>query len=638
MMTRRDLGRSLAAAPWLGAAAASGSGAPRDLLGKACSPTQVRLHLLTRNQWRPFPPAADRAGWEALPPAVRKRYVDAGEKCLAAKWPALPATLFLGYVRTGNRSEYERESFARRSMLRALVFAEAAEGKGRFLDQILNGLWAICEETYWGVPAHIGVQKAGPGLPDEAEPTMDLFAGETGALLAWALYFHGPALDGISKLIRERIHLEVDRRILTPCLERGAHWMTLGMNWNPWCNSNWTTCNLLLERDEKRREAALAKSAQSVDHFLNAYGDDGGCDEGPGYWGRAGGALFDWLELVHSATDGKISIYEHPLVAEIGRYIYRAHIGGDWFINFADASAKTRPNGALVYRYGRRVADEPMAELGAWLMERYGDRDGDLWLQFHGGDRLRTTARRAPLVRDVWLKDIQVMTARQKAGSTEGFYIAALGGHNAEAHNHNDVGSFVVFYNGEPVIVDAGVETYTAKTFSKDRYTIWTMQSAYHNLPTINGVMQKAGREFAASNVSHSATDECTEFALNLEKAYPVEAGIETWRRTLKLDRRAGTIVLTDRYAMKSASPQISVSFIICRPPRRVDDRTGIVDTAAGPVRISYEGPWLEAEVEPIPITDSRLGGVWGDRLYRVLLKAGSAPQSGEWRITFSAA
>ncbi len=90
---------------------------------------------------------------------------------------------------------------------------------------------------------------------------------------------------------------------------------------------------------------------------------------------------------------------------------------------------------------------------------------------------------------------------RSSEGSAEGLYLAAQGGHNAESHNHNDVGNFIVYADGEPAIIDVGVETYTAKTFSAQRYEIWTMQSAYHNLPTVNGVMQGAGRQFEARDV-----------------------------------------------------------------------------------------------------------------------------------------
>ncbi len=66
--------------------------------------------------------------------------------------------------------------------------------------------------------------------------------------------------------------------------------------------------------------------------------------------------------------------------------------------------------------------------------------------------------------------------------------MAAKGGFNNESHNHNDVGTFSLYVNTIPVILDAGVGTYAKQTFGKDRYTIWTMQSNYHNLPMINGI------------------------------------------------------------------------------------------------------------------------------------------------------
>ena len=44
--------------------------------------------------------------------------------------------------------------------------------------------------------------------------------------------------------------------------------------------------------------AAVHKILRSLDNFIDPYHDDGGCDEGPGYWSRAGGSLFDCLELL----------------------------------------------------------------------------------------------------------------------------------------------------------------------------------------------------------------------------------------------------------------------------------------------------------------------------------------------------
>lgn len=46
-----------------------------------------------------------------------------------------------------------------------------------------------------------------------------------------------------------------------------------------------------------------------------------------------------------------------------------------------------------------------------------------------------------------------------------GVVFLAKGGHNDEEHNHNDVGSFSIALDGDPLVVDAGVNTHTAQTF-----------------------------------------------------------------------------------------------------------------------------------------------------------------------------
>ena len=263
---------------------------------------KLRDVLVPRDEWHPFPVASERDAWERIPESVRKAHITRGEKALGYVWPQATATLFLEYARNGNRSNYQRRvRDARRSALCDLVIAECMEGEGRFVDDIANGVWATCEESFWGVPAHIGRQKAGAGLPDITEPIVDLFAAEASSLLAWTSYLLGPRLDEVSPHLRRRIELEIDRRILTPNLERSFGWMGFGRrgrrvnNWNPWINSNWLTSSLLSEPDSERRLASVARSLESLDNFIDPYPRDGGCDEGPGYWNRAGGAMFDCL-------------------------------------------------------------------------------------------------------------------------------------------------------------------------------------------------------------------------------------------------------------------------------------------------------------------------------------------------------
>ncbi len=626
---------------------AAGSASRPDM--SALFPEEVLAETLPApGEWMPFPRYGERSFWLGLPEAARKAQVQRAESNIGQPWPELPATLYLEFATVGNRSNYEAPYFERRKRLADLVLAECMEGRGRFTDEIVNGLWLIMEETSWVIPAHAGMQKAGVGLPDITEPVVDLFSAETAALVAWTVYLLGDELSKVSPLITSRCRMEVEQRVLTPCLERDDFWwMGFGTdhinNWNPWVNSNWLASLLLMENDPRRRVAAVAKILRSLDRFIGSYHDDGGCDEGPSYWGRAGASLFDCLEWLYSASGGRIDVYSYPLIANMGRYIYRANIDGPWFINFADASAKVGINYELVWRYGKRIGDSLMEGFGAWAansaLERNPAPRGYLGRRLWTLVNLRELSAaegRQPHVRDVWLDGIQVMAARSEQGSAEGFYLAAKGGHNNESHNHNDVGNFIVYFNGQPVLVDAGVGVYTAKTFSSSRYEIWTMQSAYHNLPTVNGAMQQPGREFAAGDIRYNADDNTASLSLELAGAYPADAGIESWRRTLAL-QRGKEVRIEDDFALAKRDGELMMSLIT--PCRVYPGDAGVIllegdnEGESFSVGVRYAKK-LRLEVETIELDDSRLRASWGDKLYRITLHAGpDSPQKDKWTI-----
>lgn len=636
--------QALAATGVLGVPTATASPANPHRLSGAWQPDSIANVLLDRAAWNHFPQASNREAWESLSRDSRAACIAEGEKALAVSWETLPATLFLEYVRTGDRSRFEQARNRRRDRLRQLSVAECIEAKGRFADEIVNGVWLTCEETWWGVPAHLGLQKTGAGLPDAAEPVIDLFAAETASLLAWVSHLLGPHLDAVSKLVRSRITSEIERRIISPYERRTDFWwMALPPptsrsvnNWNPWINSNCLTVVLLEVRDKARRAGLVHKVLRSLDAFLNYYAPDGGCDEGPGYWGHAGGSLFENLELLHSASGGKMDFFREPLVGEIGRYIYRAHIAGDYYINFADASARLTPPAGLIFRYGERINDERMKSFGAWLAGRdpgRGDRGSiarELGALF--SENRRHAAPAAPLLGDVWLPGIQVMAARVNPGSAAGLYVAAQGGHNAESHNHNDVGNFIVYADGKPAIVDAGVGEYTAKTFSSQRYEIWTMQSSFHNLPEVGGVMQAAGRKYEAAGVKYSATADAVEFRLELNKAYPENAGILSWTRTLRLARRRNSLSVKDEYKLKDARP---VVFNLMTPCETRISKPGILQLSVG-VGIEYDPGLLTPSIEEIGLNDSRLKSAWGSRLWRIRLALREPASEGQSEIRFT--
>ncbi len=624
----------------------------RNLLTGRFPEQDLGAVLLPPGAWHPYPKIGERDAWNAVPEKVRSTWVDNAGKYLNAPWPPLPATVFLEYARDGNRSRFEHLSFERRERLAGLVVAEVFENKGRFLDDIANGVWAICEESFWGVPAHLGMQRKGTGLPDVTEPTVDLFSAETGSLLAWTVYLLGDRLDRVSPLLADRVCLEVERRILTPNLQRDDFWwMGFGPgrdinNWNPWINSNWLTCVLILERDEQKRRRAVYKIMKSLDNFLNSYPEDGGCDEGPGYWGRAGASLFECLEILHGATHGAIDLYSSPLVRGIGQYIYKVYIKDDYYINFADASGRENPEAGLVYRYGKRIDDSVMTGFGSFLALRKGldERSDALETGSLGrllpdlllSRELSAATPAEPLLLDFWLPGLQVMGARSFPHSSKGLYIAAKGGHNAESHNHNDVGNFIVYADGRPVLIDAGVGTYTSKTFSPQRYEIWTMQSAYHNLPAINGFQQRDGRQFHAEKVAYTADDAAAVFSLDIAKAYPAEAMVNSWVRTVAL-LRGKRVELSERYSLKEFVQPFTLSLMT---PLLVDmpapGRIRLMESNDKPglsIAVSFDSERLKASAEEIPLSDARLSNVWGKRLSRIRFTSLTTSLEGEYKI-----
>lgn len=646
-MTRREFAAVPAAVlPSEVSAAAYQAPAEKNLISGSWDVNRVSGALLPRSRWQHFPRWRDRAKWEGLSTEARTSLVTSGEQHLGKPWPVLPASVFLDYKRDGNRSRYEGLRNARRGRLQDLVFAELAEGRGRFVDEIVNGVWTTCEETYWGVPAHVSVQKAGSGLPDVTEPTVDLFAADTAATLSWIHYLMSEKLDEASPLVSKRIVHDVQAKVLVPCyLRNDFWWMGFGQdramnNWTPWICSNWLTASLLIETDERKRAEMVQKAMRSIDRFLDAYHDDGGCDEGPSYWGHAGGSLFECLELLDSASAGKMNFFGLPLVGEIGRYIYRAHVAGDWYVNFADASPRIQVYGELIYRYGKRIKDERLIAQGGFgaAMRAEGRRaSGSLARTMDGlmlEDEMARAPKNPPLVGDVWLSGTHVFVARQREGSTEGLYLAAQGGHNAESHNHNDVGNFVVFASGKPVLIDAGVETYTARTFSSRRYEIWTMRSSYHNLPTVNGVEQAAGRQYAASSCRARA-GEVSEFSLDISKAYPAQAGIGEWRRSFSLDRGQRRAAIVDEARFMNARNQ--VEFTLMTPCEVSVRQPGVLaldgGTGLGGRAVVRHDPVLAVKVEEIKVDDARLKPIWGSKLYRILLSASEVGGSGRWTI-----
>jgi Heparinase II/III-like protein len=615
----------------------------RNIMSKKYTSEAIKQALIPKNQWKPYPKTA--AEWRAaLPDTVLKNIITNGEAALNYTFEPISGTISMDFARSGDRLRHGGISYTKRNTLMELILAESVEDKGRFTEAIFNGIWSICEESYWGVPAHI----RSTSLPDVDNPVVDLFAAETAAVMGVADYLVGEKLDKINPLIRKRMYSETNKRIFTPMTTDSVFnkygWMSKTNavnNWNPWIMSNWIMSSLLLEKDEKRRGDMLYGAMRGLDLYLNGLGEDGGCDEGPSYWFAAGGSVYDCLELLSKATKDKVNIYDVPLIQKMASYVYKAHIDGYYFTNFADADPTLRPDGLMLYRFGKAINDAKMVQFGQWAYQNFPNTAVTGYQRMRRLENILTAKNiekgdKYEPVKEAWVSDIQVMAAR----TNKGLYLAAHGGHNAESHNHNDVGDFIIYADGQPMIVDAGRGNYTARTFSSNRYDLWFTQSEHHNLPIVNGIGQKVGREFEAKNVKSQINDAAARLEMDIAPAYPKEAGITDWKRTIVLNRTKNQVELSDTYNLTAKPTSLKHVFMtICDIDDSKQGKISLKGAKNTELILNYDpSQWAVTMEEPSTegMEYSSFKTKWaGRKVVRIVLTSKVLNQKGQYAFTF---
>ena len=598
-----------------------------------------------------YPDISDRAHWDYLSKELKDALIKSGEEALKEPWTQLLISDFREFSKSGNRVRFEDKYFPRRRKLNRLIMAECAENKGRFLDDILDGLYLILEETTWCLPPHTSYERdaAQETMPDVTRPIIDLFDAESAATVAYAEYLLRPVLADISPYISTYVNERLKERIFTPYLNQHFWWMGNGdepmCNWTPWIIQNVLLCALTRDENfftEEERRTFLEKAALSCDYFLKDYGEDGGCSEGAGYYSHAGLCLFGCLEIMQyalreSKDRGFTGLFGEKKIRNIANYIVKMHVGGEYYINFADCSAIAGRRTAREFLFGKMVKDEALSSFAA---EDFRNEDtsqqlieDEINLFYHvlqafSYDEMLRYPKSSVVAEDTWYESVGLMVARDDV-----YALAVKAGNNADSHNHNDVGSFTLYKNGKPFIIDLGVGTYTRKTFSDKRYELWTMQSQFHNLPTFakdgvsfgkepekdvynkDIVLQKDGAEFAASGVECVLEDNKAVLSMDIAGAYGDER-VKSYKRAVELKKGEG-VSIKDEYI---SDLPVYLSLMTYEKP--------VVHESEGLCEIEAEGAGVikvkgqeSVTTGVYPITDDRLRNAWKHEVYRILIK-----------------
>lgn len=602
------------------------------------------------------PGIRDRAFWDSTSRDFCREALFAADAAEDLPWSLLTATDYLRFSRTGDRAAFEKKYFFQRRKLNSLVLGACFSGDSdALLDCALDGIGLVLDEESWCLPPHNSRIRDGrqDPLPDPDFPIVDLFAAETGALLGLAGAMLRPALDEISPHPFRRIRKEIRERITDPYLHYHFWWMGDGksqmLNWTPWI-----TQNVLLsvftgsDHTEAQAEAVLLQAARSLDYFLDEYDDDGCCSEGAQYYSHAGLCLFGSLDLLNRILPGSMEdVFSVPCIQRMADYIRAVHVRGPWYINYGDCSPLAGRRSAREYLFGKRTGNASLAHFAAedyagspWFgtgkeqteeekrkaVEKalYSENDdGRLLLSeenlyYH---LLQIRAERDMLQEaekgnrtegaDVWYPSTGLLVARDHRT-----VLAAKAGGNHDAHNHNDTGSITVYRDSRPYLIDLGVETYTAKTFSKDRYTIWTMRSLYHNVSSFwdgaHPVEEKAGEPYRAADTVCSMSDTACCLSMELAPAFG-DSRIRSYHRTVRLQKNSPVFAVIQDTV--DADLPCVMSLIVYEKPVLTDD--SILLGNLGWIRAEGAG---RIRIETLPIRDERLGIAWKHDCFRILI------------------
>ncbi|ALX65699.1 heparinase II/III family protein [Microbacterium sp. XT11] len=632
-------------------------GALRSIWAAAGAPASVSTPLT--------PPSSDRAAWDAVDRDLRALILATADAVAGERWPQPLLSQWASYARTGDRSTYESEVFARNLRIRFAVLAAALDPAPHRLAEAADGLWLLCEQTTWCWPAHDDAFSRGRLVPDR--PVLDLGAGEEAALAAWSALVLGDALDEFSPGLTERLAREARTRVLEPFVQR-RDWPWEGWtgpdggdrvhNWAPWIHGNLVIAAIAFADDELRA-AVLGLCVDGIDRYLAQLPADGAIDEGFAYWWQGAARAFDALSVLDGLTGGAVAaaVRGGPLVGlrELARFPERMVLGDGWVASFSDAEA--RPRDALtwhvLFRAARLCGLDETAAFAAGHRDMLCGREagvaaglGRMLAELFDPEWRRAAGRAAPAPARVELRSIGVGLRRERAGEATGLTVVVKGGHNGENHNHNDLGSFAVAVDGVPQLIDLGRAAYTAQTFSDARYELWYVQSGWHSTPSPFGREQRAGEQWRASVEPRE-----DGWDVDLAHAYPwpmpgadggaAEPGVPDaaspngdlavpWMRRVRL--RGGLVTVRDE-SPALAHPDTLLVVVCAGVPDSGDDGIRIPGRHGARDLLLDHDP-AEVRVETRDVDDPFLAHSWGARVSRVLFRPIGAPVAWEVRVS----
>lgn len=381
----------------------------------------------------------------------------------------------------GDRTTYQRDFFKRQHRLftcavMSLVYPENEQ----IFELLQDTIFDICDMFAWALPAHMGE------LDKINQFELDLDACTMGMALALIKRLLGNRLH---PLIIKRIDDEIDRRIVSPFLSQRWHWEFRANNWTTVCAGG-VGCALMLNRPDVF-ELVKDRINHDMQTYIDAYGDDGVCTEGAGYWGYGFGYYVAYADMLRSYSNGECDLLSGEKIKSIATFYQKMILDENVVVTYGDCGLGGRmtTNAGIAYKFKSVFGDiyEIPPKSSIVYDVHYFPFFLDTFICYDKSYEGSSLSR-----------DCEYFMANQGwyVRRTPSYSFSCRGGTNGESHNHNDVGSFIFAVGDKQVLCDIGGRPYTRQYFENEyRYTYLETSSRGHNVPIINGQYQGNVRE-----------------------------------------------------------------------------------------------------------------------------------------------
>ena len=420
---------------------------------------------------------------------IMERYIAEANRLLAT--PVDPQAPVEGKnTRYDTKDDYLTYYRSYLSNAEQLAFVYQMTGDKKYAEKAFQFADAVCDLQTWTIRAHefpIIYTRVWPwnDKDDQVCFSFDHVNGDTARDMAAIYDWLYPAL---TKAQRDRIRGAIIEKAITRV--RGNyeyHWWAASYrcNWCGVCNSGLGCAALALMTENPEFVDVVAESYNRINGLLDQLGENGGWQEGCGYWYYGVGTSVVFADALERTTGGKFNIFKHPKLAKNPvNFPFYTNIPTRGSIDFEDSGGGKV---GTSYFYNLIAAETGSSEAVWYRNNVFGDAT-DMF------DLIWPRSTIKPSVPDqasIWFKTIDWAILRSDFTDTEKVLVACKAGYNDDPHHgHLDCGHFLVYLHGKQYISEPGHSAYDEKYFDEARYNYPQASSIGHNLVFVNGEKQ----------------------------------------------------------------------------------------------------------------------------------------------------